>query len=86
MSAPRGPDDFANVRRRWKPVFLSPSQDTMTIRLPVPDHTTVSRRIRRLGKVPLMPRKSNGPIHLVVDSRGLKIHVGSARKRPKRRA
>ena len=56
------------------------------VSLPVPDHTVVSRRIRKLGKVPLVPRKSRGPIHLVVDSSGLKIHVGSARKPPKRRA
>ena len=54
--------------------------------LPVPDHTVVSRRVRKLGKVPMLPRKSRGPIHLLVDSSGLRIHVGSARKPPERRA
>jgi hypothetical protein len=56
------------------------------VSLPVPDHTVVSRRVRKLGKIPMMPRTRNGPIHLLVDSSGLKIHVGSARKPPKRRA
>jgi hypothetical protein len=57
------------------------------VSLPVPDHSTVSRRVRKLGKVPMMmPRNTKGPIHLVIDSSGLKIHVGSARKPPKRRA
>jgi hypothetical protein len=54
--------------------------------LPVPDHTTVSRRVRKLGKVPMVPRKSKCPIHLLVDSSGLRIHVGSARNPSKRRA
>jgi hypothetical protein len=57
-----------------------------SISLPVPDHTTISRRVRKLGKVPMVPRKSKSPIHLLVDSSGLRIHVGSARKPPKRRA
>jgi hypothetical protein len=34
----------------------------------------------------MLPRKSKGPIHLVVDSSGLKIHVGSSFKPPKSRA
>jgi len=39
-----------------------------------------------LGKVPMLPRTGTGPIHLLVDSSGLKIHVGSARMPPKRLA
>lgn len=54
--------------------------------LPVPDHSTVSRRVRNLGKVPMLPRNSKGPIHLWVDSSGLQIHVGNACMPPKRRA
>ena len=34
----------------------------------------------------IVPRTSRSPIHLLVDSSGLKVHVGSARKPPKRRA
>lgn len=40
--------------------------------LPVPDHTHMSRRVAQLSVVvPRIPRK--GPIHVVVDSTGLKI-------------
>ncbi len=40
--------------------------------LPVPDHTPMSRRAARLAvKIPRPPRK--GPVHVVVDSTGLKI-------------
>ena len=40
--------------------------------LPVPDHTHMSRRAAQLAvEVPRRPRK--GPIHVVVDSTGLKI-------------
>ena len=66
--------------------FLGSLFELVGVNLPVPDHTTVSRRVRKLGKAPLMPRQSDGPIHLVVDSSGLKIHVGSTRTPPKRRA
>ena len=45
------------------------------VTLPVPDHSTGSRRVQNLGKLPMMPRKSKGAIHLLVDSSGLKIHV-----------
>jgi len=40
--------------------------------LPVPDHTHMSRRAAQLAvKIPWRPRK--GPVHVVVDSTGLKI-------------
>ena len=40
--------------------------------LPVPDHTHMSRRVAQLSVVvPRIPRK--GPVHVVVDSTGLKI-------------
>ena len=66
--------------------FIGSLFELAGVSLPVPDHTVVSRRIRKLGKIPMMPRNNKGPIHLLVDSSGLKIHVGSARKPPKRRA
>ena len=55
------------------------------INLPVPDHTTVSRRFRKLRKPPMSPLDRRKPIHLLVDSTGVSIHVGHARKPPKRR-
>lgn len=45
----------------------------MGLDFPVPDHTQMSRRARRLPVV--IPRRERpGPIHLVVDSTGLKIY------------
>lgn len=45
----------------------------MGLDLPVPDHTQISRRASRLSVT--IPRKERqGPIHLVVDSTGLKIY------------
>ncbi len=40
--------------------------------LPVPDHSTLSRRARSLQVVPRI-NQPNGPIHLIVDSTGLEI-------------
>lgn len=39
--------------------------------LSVPDHTTLSRRAENLDMV--RPRPSSGPVHLLVDSTGLKL-------------
>jgi len=45
----------------------------MGVALPVPDHTQMSRRAKRLEVV--IPRwERPGPIHLMVDSTGLKIY------------
>jgi hypothetical protein len=40
--------------------------------LPVPDFSTLSRRARSL-ELPAQPRTTGGPIHLLVDSSGLKL-------------
>jgi len=40
--------------------------------LRVPDHTTIARRARTVP-LPAQPRSSNGPVHLLVDSTGLKL-------------
>ena len=44
----------------------------LEIDLPVPDHTTLSRRAGRL-KVLQKPRSSSDPLHLIIDSTGLKL-------------
>ena len=44
----------------------------MGLDLPVPDHTHLSRRVRRLV-VQIPRREHTGPIHVVVDSTGLKV-------------
>ena len=51
----------------------------------VPDHTTISRRKSKLGKVPLERRETRRPVHILIDSSGLKVHVGQMRKPPKNR-
>ena len=48
----------------------------MGVALPVPDFSTLSRRAIGLSVVDAS-RKSSGPITLIVDSTGLKIHHGS---------
>ncbi len=48
----------------------------------VPDHTTISRRKAKLGKVDLNATQSRKPVHILIDSSGLEIHVGHLRKPP----
>jgi hypothetical protein len=50
-----------------------------------PDHTTISRRARKLSKLPVCSAAGNKPVHILVDSTGLSIHVGNLRKPPKDR-
>ena len=45
----------------------------------VPDHSTISRRKARLGKVVSYERRTVKPVHLRIDSRGLAVHVGQLR-------
>lgn len=45
----------------------------LDLRLPVPDYATVSRRRRQLS-VPLPRQWAGEPLHLVIDSTGLKIY------------
>ena len=42
------------------------------LELPVPDHSTIGRRARTV-KLPARPRSDGGPLHLLVDSTGLKL-------------
>jgi len=44
----------------------------MELDLPVPDHSTLSRRAKTLVVVP-EARTAAGPLHLLVDSTGLKL-------------
>ena len=51
----------------------------------VPDHSTISRRKARLGKVASYERRTVKPVHLRSDSSGLSVHVGQWRTPPKAR-
>lgn len=53
--------------------FVASLLRLMGLDLNTPDHTTLSRRHRDV-LVPAVRRTDNGPIHLVVDSTGLKIY------------
>ena len=55
----------------------------MGVELPVPDFSTLSRRAIGLSVVDDRPQ-SSGPITLIVDSTGLKIHRGSGWQETKR--
>lgn len=53
--------------------FVESVFELMQINLPVPDHSTVSRRLGRLQiQLPVKPKKSAR--HLVVDSTGVKVY------------
>ncbi len=54
--------------------------------LEIPHHTTFSRRARRLGKVAFHKPRHGRPIHILVDSTGVRVHSGAMRKPPKNRA
>jgi len=51
----------------------------------VPDHSTVSKRTAKLGHVSLEPAESSKPVHILIDSSGLTVHVGQMRNVPKNR-
>ena len=53
--------------------FVASLLRLMDLDLNAPDHTTLSRRNRDV-RVPALSRADDGPIHLIVDSTGLKIY------------
>ncbi len=66
--------------------FLRSLADMLEVAIPIPDHTTLSRRLKKLGEPSFRAVTSHRPIHLFIDSTGLRIHVGHLRKPPKNRA
>jgi hypothetical protein len=63
--------------------FLRSLFELLALDRRVPDHTTISRRARKLGKLPVCSAAGDKPVHILVDSTGLKVHVGSLRRPPK---
>jgi hypothetical protein len=53
--------------------FLGSLLQLMDVRLPCPDHTTLSRRNATVAIRPQVARAPEGPISLIVDSSGLQI-------------
>jgi len=66
--------------------FLRSLAQLLEADLPIPDHTTLSRRLQKLREIRFRKLTTDRPIHLLIDSTGLRIHVGHMRKPPKRRA
>jgi Transposase DDE domain len=60
--------------RPWRQTkgMLGSIMDLLGLELPVPDHTTFSRRGADLGVATAL-KKASGPIHVVIDSTGLKV-------------
>ena len=65
--------------------FLRSLAELLDLDLPIPDHTTLSRRLKKLDNHRFQRPVTAGPIHLLIDSTGLRIHVGHLREPPKRR-
>ncbi len=66
--------------------FLRGLADLLGIDLPIPDHTTLSRRLKSLRVFGFRRLDTDRPIHLLIDSTGLRIHVGNLQKPPRNRA
>ena len=66
--------------------FLRCLAEILEIDLPIPDHTTLSRRLKMLRVMGLRRLATDRPIHLPIDSTGLRFHVGHMQKPPRNRA
>ena len=66
--------------------FLRSLAQLLELDLPIPDHTTLSRRLKKLGDIRLRRLPTDRPIRLLIDSTGLRIHVGPMQNPPRNRA
>jgi hypothetical protein len=46
--------------------------ESMAVDLPVPDYSTLGRRAKAVRI--MLPRQAAGPLHLILDSTGLKVY------------
>ena len=56
--------------------FLGSVSALLDLNIRIPDHSTLSRRSMSLSPVPVSPTDSEGPINILIDSTGLKVHRG----------
>ncbi len=56
--------------------FLRSVSALLGLEIRIPDHPTLSRRAMTLAPVHIRPTGSNGPVHILIDSTGLKVHRG----------
>ena len=66
--------------------FLRGLKEMLDVELPIPDHTTPSRRLKKLDDIQFRWLPTDQPIHLLIDSTGLRIHVGPMQNPPRYRA
>ncbi len=52
--------------------FLRSLARMLEVVLPIPDHTTLSRRLKKLGEIRFRRLATDRPIHLLIDSTGLR--------------
>ncbi len=71
---------------RQTEAFLRCLAEMLEVDLPVPDHTTLSRRLKKLGEMRVRRLSTRRPIHILIDSTGLRVHVGHMQKPPRNRA
>ena len=68
--------------------FLQSISTLLDLGLRIPDHTTLSRRAKNLN-VQILVSVPSGPLHIMIDSTGLRVHSGNSPGSgppPKRRA
>jgi hypothetical protein len=67
--------------------FLKSISTPLKLGLRIPDHTTLSRRSKDLN-VRISVSANDGPLHIMIDSTGLRVHSGNVpgASPPKRRA
>ena len=66
--------------------FLRCLGEMLEVDLPIPDHTTLSRRLKKLSDIQFRKLPTDRPIHLMIDSTGLRVHAGHMPKPPRHRA
>jgi hypothetical protein len=66
--------------------FLRSIAQLLTVDLPIPDHTTLSRRLTKPSDIQSRRLPTGRSIHLLIDSTGLRIHVGHVQEPPRNRA
>jgi hypothetical protein len=65
--------------------FLRSVCRMLELDIPVPDHSTLSRRASELGKLRARGLDAGKPIHLLIDSTGLRVHAGNKCRPPRNR-
>jgi hypothetical protein len=63
--------------------FLRSLARMLEVELPIPDHSTLSRRFEKLGETRFRRLTTDRPIHLLIDTTGLRVPFGRLQKPPK---